>query len=175
EQEVLKLTLTDENGAREELRVTPDHPFWVGGQGWIAARELDLGHELLGSRGSAALRVTGQTWLQDRATVYNLEVSGQHTYFVGESGAWVHNMCAAGGGGRRFTPDQAALVDLAREASRAGGLSRKEAHTLRCWAKEYRMPYRPNLQVPFEAHPGRPYGQYPHVHIGPVSHIPVRP
>jgi len=26
-----------------------------------------------------------------RATVYNIEVEGWHTYFVGELGVWVHN------------------------------------------------------------------------------------
>jgi RHS repeat-associated protein len=175
QQEVLRLVLTDANGASEELHVTPDHPFWVEGQGWVAARNLQLGQELLSSRGSAALRVTGQTWLQDRETVYNLEVSGAHTYFVGDSGAWVHNMCAAPRrGGLQFNPQQAALVDLARDARRSG-VNVRDAQTLRCWAKEYSVGYRPKLSAPSEAHPGRPFGQHPHIHVGPVSHIPVTP
>jgi hypothetical protein len=40
------------------------------------------------------IKVSGSTWLSKRQTVYNLEVEDYHTYFVGESGAWVHNMCA---------------------------------------------------------------------------------
>ena len=37
-------------------------------------------------------------WNQDLGsqTVYNFDVEGYHTYFVGEVGAWVHNGCLNG-------------------------------------------------------------------------------
>lgn len=40
-------------------------------------------------------------------TVYNLEVLGHHTYFVGDDGVWVHNTgCPTGPGVYQFpTPD----------------------------------------------------------------------
>ena len=31
--------------------------------------------------------------LENPVKVYNLEVKNFHTYFVGEKGVWVHNMC----------------------------------------------------------------------------------
>ena len=33
--------------------------------------------------------------LEERQTVYNFEVEGTHTYFVGTGGVWAHNVCAA--------------------------------------------------------------------------------
>jgi len=44
------------------------------------------------SRGGWA-RIGGGTWIAGEQLVYNFEVEGAHTYFVGETGAWVHNSC----------------------------------------------------------------------------------
>jgi RHS repeat-associated protein len=68
---------------------------------------------------------------------------------------------------KQFNPDQRALVDLAKGAERTG-VSEAEADTLLEWADEYGLPSRGP-----EVHPGRPFGQFPHIHIGPVNHIPV--
>ena len=38
------------------------------------------------------MRVGAGTWLQERATVHNLSVGEDHTFFVGELGVWVHNV-----------------------------------------------------------------------------------
>ncbi|MCK6486078.1 MAG: RHS repeat-associated core domain-containing protein [Phycisphaerae bacterium] len=76
---------------------------------------------------------------------------------------------ATSSAGVRFTPDQSALIDLAKGASARGGVTREEARILREWACEYGVPFRGP-----ELHPGRPFGQFPHIHIGPVNHIPVR-
>jgi hypothetical protein len=35
--------------------------------------------------------VAGVSWTGERTVVFNFGVEGYHTYFVGESGAWVHN------------------------------------------------------------------------------------
>jgi len=67
----------------------------------------------------------------------------------------------------RFTEDQSALVDLAKQAQRTGVTS-QEADILRQWANETGLPFRGP-----EVHPGRPFGQFPHIHIGPIDHIPV--
>ncbi len=70
--------------------------------------------------------------------------------------------------GKRFDPNQEALVDLAKQAKRDGA-SREQAEIMRQWADEYDVRFRG-----VESHPGRPQGQFPHIHVGPVNHIPVR-
>jgi RHS repeat-associated protein len=94
DQPVLKLVLHSDNGADEKLVVTAEHPFWVKASGWVAASKLLPGNEVFTSSGGW-VKVGGATWLARKQTVYNLEVDGYHTYFVGESGAWVHNICKA--------------------------------------------------------------------------------
>ena len=70
---------------------------------------------------------------------------------------------------KRHTPDQRAAVELAKEARRRGGLSQDEAEALVDMAKETGLEARGP-----ESHPGRPYGQEPHIHVGPINHIPVK-
>ncbi len=81
-----------EDGKRDKLRTTPTHPFWVEGQGWTAAADLRAGDQLSSPQGGW-LKVTANTWLQEKAAVYNFTVDETHTYFVGETEAWVHNTC----------------------------------------------------------------------------------
>ena len=73
-----------------------------------------------------------------------------------------------GGAARRHTPDQASLIELAKEGQ-ARGLSRTDAATLKQWGAEYGVPVRGP-----EVHPNRPHGKKPHLHVGPVDHIPVK-
>jgi hypothetical protein len=61
----------------------------------VTAANLGSGLEVSSSSGGW-LRVTGATWRQRRTTVFNFEVADFHTYFVGEAGAWVHNVCRCG-------------------------------------------------------------------------------
>jgi RHS repeat-associated protein len=67
----------------------------------------------------------------------------------------------------RFNGDQDALIKIAKEAQR-NGLSPEDAEALREWAEEYDVPFRGP-----EEHPTRGFGSQPHVHVGPVDHIPV--
>jgi RHS repeat-associated protein len=69
---------------------------------------------------------------------------------------------------RPFDANQQALVALAKEAKRMNGISPEEAQALLEWAIEYNIAGRGP-----ESHPGRPYGNTPHIHIGPINHIPV--
>jgi RHS repeat-associated protein len=87
---VLALELDDESGTAEQLVVTAEHPFRRPGQGWVAAGELSPGEQVLSIRGRW-LRVGSLTWVRGRHTVYNLEVAEDHSYAVGQLGAWVHN------------------------------------------------------------------------------------
>jgi hypothetical protein len=72
-------------------------------------------------------------------------------------------------GGLRFTEDQNALIQLAKNAKRRGGLTEEEGKILKEWGDEYNVPVRGP-----ESHPGRGFGSNPHYHVGPVQHIPVR-
>jgi len=71
-------------------QVSPQHPFYVRDEGWVEAQDLQVG-DLIPSSHGGWVRVGGSTWAQETAVVYNFEVAEAHTYFVGESGAWVHN------------------------------------------------------------------------------------
>ncbi len=70
--------------------------------------------------------------------------------------------------GGRFSPDQVALVELAKDARRSG-VTPEEATTLKEFARELNLGFRGP-----ETHPGRPQGQYAHIHVGPVPHIRVK-
>jgi hypothetical protein len=76
------------------IRVSAEHPFWVKGKGWTVVRLLQKG-DLLRSHDGQYVAVDGWEDLNEYVTVYNLEVEGDHTYFVGETGwgfsVWAHN------------------------------------------------------------------------------------
>jgi RHS repeat-associated protein len=69
------------------------------------------------------------------------------------------------------TPDQEALVDLAKEAKNKGGVSEQDAQTLMDWAKQTDLK---GSSEHVEQHPGRNFKR-PHIRIGPINHIPVLP
>ncbi|MFM2450244.1 MAG: hypothetical protein RIS44_2694 [Pseudomonadota bacterium] len=100
-------------GAKEILRSTAEHPFWVNDIGWVPAIELQPGQKLeicdpigtddcdrpLGQKTEDVI-LSGQRWQAEvvsvsrsvgACTVYNIEVEDFHTYFVGPFGVWVHN------------------------------------------------------------------------------------
>jgi RHS repeat-associated protein len=92
DQRVISIGVEDEKGSADTYEATAEHPFYVKEKGWVGASDLKPGDEVFSSTGGW-LRVTGSTWISKRQTVYNFEVKDFHTYFVGESGAWVHNSC----------------------------------------------------------------------------------
>jgi RHS repeat-associated protein len=77
----------------EKITTTEEHPFWVQGVGWVAAKDLTAG---------AHLQTKTESWLAiDKVEmhtaltmVYNFEVAGFHTYFVSDVGLLVHNSCS---------------------------------------------------------------------------------
>jgi RHS repeat-associated protein len=82
-----------------KISCTSEHPFWVEGEGWKAARELKPGTRLLTKNGKAA-RVERVGERKGEYKVYNLHVERLHSYYVSELGVLAHNqICAAGGGG----------------------------------------------------------------------------
>ncbi len=76
------------------IGTTGEHPFYVLGKDWTAARELAIGDVLLSHDGQHVL-VDGVADSGRIETVYNVEVEHDHTYFVGDDGTewsvWAHN------------------------------------------------------------------------------------
>jgi hypothetical protein len=81
------------------LRGTPTHPFFVEGKGFVALGALGIGTRIVSRAGPAlVVKSTKRENYPNGVTVYNVEVEGYHTYFVGggnggNGGAWVHNDC----------------------------------------------------------------------------------
>jgi hypothetical protein len=75
--------------AGETLRTSGGHPFWVIGEGWVRARQLQAGQKLHGIRGPVAIeRVTNVAAEEE---TYNLVVDEFHSYFVGEGRVLSHD------------------------------------------------------------------------------------
>jgi RHS repeat-associated protein len=102
--EVLKLRF--ETGA--ELDVTPTHPLFVEGSGWVPAGELRAGLLLRSDQGVVRLEAVEPAPPNQR--VFNLEVGLEHTYRVSAEGIWAHNACL-------YAPN-ASLVELDRALAR---------------------------------------------------------
>jgi hypothetical protein len=92
----LALTLESADQSRELVVTTSEHPFY--GTGFSAAGHLRAGDVVLGS-GDQLLEVADARWDQTGQAVFNLSVESGRSFFVGESGAWVHNCPASGGRG----------------------------------------------------------------------------
>lgn len=65
--------------------------------------------------------------------------------------------------------EQSALIDMAKRDKRSG-VTPGDAQAYKELGKEVGVPIRGP-----EVHPNRPHGKEPHIHVGPVDHIPVRP
>ena len=171
----------------ETIETTVGHKFYTTENGWMSAGDLSEGDTVELSDGSSGTVESVEiTELDEPVTVYNFCVMDFHTYYVGESEVLVHNKCTvsladdvSGGGstskavdtnGKRYTPDQQAVVEFAKEAKKAGGATLDDANILMDWAKEYNVP----AHGP-EIHPDRPgvASNILHFHIGKTGHIPI--
>ena len=74
------------------ITCTPEHPFWVAGEGWVEAEALEPGSKLVTKEGGI-VRVESINRREGTFKVYNLEVEHLHTYFVSKLGVLVHNDC----------------------------------------------------------------------------------
>ena len=78
----------------ETISATPSHPFYVYKFGWTLAGSLKAGDVLVLSNGElVTVEWVQHEILESPVKVYNFEVEDYHTYFVGENGVLVHNMC----------------------------------------------------------------------------------
>ena len=99
--EVLHITLDveDEDSDNDEqqlntdtMEVTPEHPVYVEGKGWLWAENLSIGDRLRRADGGMAkVLAIERRELDEAQVVYNFTVKGPHTYFVLEAGVLVSN------------------------------------------------------------------------------------
>lgn len=85
--QVVEITLGE-----NRLTVTPDHAFWLEGEGWRQAATLRQGDRLRGIDGTLA-EVTGVAPHPGPVTVFTLEVSDTHSFYVGLTDTLSHNVC----------------------------------------------------------------------------------
>jgi len=78
------------------IQTTSEHPFFVKGQGWTKAGELEAGN-LLSTSESGWIELSRVESTGEQQTVYNMRVADHHTYFVGSKewgfAVWAHNRC----------------------------------------------------------------------------------
>jgi RHS repeat-associated protein len=77
---------------KEMIDTTSIHRFYIVGIGWLHAGQLQPGMRCVSSTGVAQTIASIDYPGEYPHTVYNLEVHRFHTYFVGKTGVWVHNM-----------------------------------------------------------------------------------
>jgi RHS repeat-associated protein len=83
--------------AEGNIDATSTHPFYTPKKGWVAAIDLRAGDILVTVNGNyAVVEQVQHELLEAPVTVYNLEVEGYHTYFVGDADVLVHNVCKLG-------------------------------------------------------------------------------
>ena len=74
----------------ETVQVTAEHPFYLQNKGWATVKELQVGNKLKTASGKIVV-VKRIKKLLDKLTVYNIEVDGNHNYFITNSTILVHN------------------------------------------------------------------------------------
>jgi mannosyltransferase OCH1-like enzyme len=90
-QSLVRLTISDAEGSLDTIEVTPSHRLRVVERGWIAAGALLPGRDRLISADGRPLTLRAAQSIDGGVPVYNLEVDGFDTYFVGTLALWVHN------------------------------------------------------------------------------------
>lgn len=86
---------------RQILRVTADHPFYVGKGTFKTLEVLQVGDSVIAWNGKtlAPQKILSMEVISEQTPVYNLQTDSPHTFFVGHLA--VHNK---GGGGGCFPP-----------------------------------------------------------------------
>ena len=92
---IYRLTIVSSIGETAIIDTTEEHPFYVTDQSWVNAVDLKSGDTIATSDGGIAF-VESVTNTGRQEKVYNFEVEDFHTYFVGEFGLLVHNICDEG-------------------------------------------------------------------------------
>ncbi len=87
---VLNVHLLGDDAA-EVITATAEHPWYVQSVGWVGTSELLVGDVIATANGGSVV-VEAIDATEVVTTVYNFEVEGTHTYFVGTLNALVHNL-----------------------------------------------------------------------------------
>jgi hypothetical protein len=74
---------------RGELVCTSGHPFWVNGESWLYARELQPGMRFHSVDGASEILSVEDAGRDEKA--YNLIVADFHTYFAGDGKILSHD------------------------------------------------------------------------------------
>ncbi len=75
----------------DSVKATLGHPFWVSGEGWVKAKDLESGMELHTHNGVVAITEVAPS---GSAEAYNLVVDEYNNYFVGKWGLLNHDNSA---------------------------------------------------------------------------------
>ena len=73
----------------EMIFVTKEHPFYIENRGWIIAGDLKINDNIKTKDGFE--KVKSNNVLLEKTIVYNIEVSGNHNYYITNSQMLVHN------------------------------------------------------------------------------------
>jgi hypothetical protein len=76
----------------EKIETTDEHPFWVDGDGWVKAKDLRTGDQLV-TDNNLTLPITNIKIVKKHVTVYNFKVKDYHSYYVTNIAVWTHNSC----------------------------------------------------------------------------------
>ena len=112
---VVLLTVGD-----EEIITTPEHPFWVAGQGWTPAKGLKQDDLFLNKAGEK-LGLDKIEMKYKPSQVFNFEVGGAHTYHVSNKQLLVHNPCTRSQGQASFKHTR---IKIAQDQITLGGDTR---------------------------------------------------
>ena len=81
----------------ETIITTEEHLFYIEGDGFVEASELEVGDLAETADGDTiAIDAVEVEYLEEPVTVYNFEVEDYHTYYVGDAEVLVHNTCMVG-------------------------------------------------------------------------------
>ena len=95
----------------ETITCTNEHPFYSPQRGWLAACQLRAGDVLVMLNGEyVVVEQVQHELLESPVAVYNFEVEGFHTYYVGDTEVLVHNDCKPSGSYEIFTADDRVYV-----------------------------------------------------------------
>jgi len=73
-----------------KIMVTAEHPFYVIGKGWVKVKNLQTNY-LLKTKNNVEESIISIIHKERTETVFNIEVVGNHNYFVTRNSILVHN------------------------------------------------------------------------------------
>lgn len=97
------------------IGVTDNHLFWsVDREQFLPIGKMEIGERVQTFHGDTK-RIEAKLPRPGPQVVYNLEVYGEHVYYVGEQGILAHNMYDPEGLARKFIDDDLSLIDFAKK------------------------------------------------------------